>query len=601
VANGTDLQLVIDDFPINSGPSENTFATFNTDRCADSFPYAEFQSATDAGTVSEALGLLDSNACGGNGCFIITGWTINPNWTPETGGTLATKTVTGTAPEPPSKPGAADTGPVTATQTWTLATCGGSPVLSATSSQANVCGLSITSPPANSTLALTDGKYFTPQPGPKGRQPEERSLTVEGTAPPGTASITLNGVQVPVMAGGWKAELPVTMAQLGDLTLEASDGTETVQQKDTLIDLEVTNPTENASQPVTAAPAMPALNATVGVPGYPGDTSGMSFDWTLDVRGETVSRPGNWTGYSQETTGSTTGTGEAWQPTYDHIVGGVGRLSVTADLPGVLDEPVTSEPRWIRISGENPNAAVAKSFVDQADPQYADPIRHIVCIESGWHQFNTATYFPDNHGQPPIPNVPADWKPNPGVHQPTYGPPAGIGISQQDPATLLSPDEYWNWQANLQEGIAEFHRKLHHAEAWRDKEQKRLTDRLEVVLKRANDNRTAHGKPKIHKTVIYVPALTDQQLIWQAIRYYNGGNEYHFDADYVLSSDGFNVDLVGDKKWVGGTSAVVYGAEPSPAGNWGQTPANLHHQRPWIALAEKFQGYVDAVRNCKNS
>jgi hypothetical protein len=185
---------------------------------------------------------------------------------------------------------------------------------------------------------------------------------------------------------------------------------------------------------------MPALDdATLGVPGYPGDTSSVDFDWTLDVHGETVHRPGTWTGYTQTTTGSTTGTGQAWQPRYDHVVGGVGRLTATADLPGVLDNPVTSEPRWFNIPGTNPPAPAAKAFVDHADPQHADPIRHIVCIESDWHQFNTRIYFLGNNHQPPIPDVPGDWQPNPALGQPLYGVPAGIGISQQDPATLLAP------------------------------------------------------------------------------------------------------------------------------------------------------------------
>jgi hypothetical protein len=158
------------------------------------------------------------------------------------------------------------------------------------------------------------------------------------------------------------------MAQLGQLTLTASDATTTFQQTNTLIDIEITSPTENQPEAITAAPAMPPLNATLTVPGYPGATFGVSFDWALDVRGETVSRPGTWTGYSQTTTGSTTGTGQAWKPTYDHIAGGVARLSVTADLPGVLDNPVTSEPRWFNIPGTKPTAATAKAYVDQANP-----------------------------------------------------------------------------------------------------------------------------------------------------------------------------------------------------------------------------------------
>jgi hypothetical protein len=469
-------------------------------------------------------------------------------------------------------------------------------------------GLSITSPPADKMMALTDGTYFTPKLGPNDRQPEERTLKVEGTAPPGATSITLNGIKAQLSGDTWKADLPVTMAQLGELTLTASDGKVKVEQKDTLIDIEITKPTENADQPITPAPAMPALDATLSVLGYPGDTSSVSFDWTLEVRGETVQRPGTWKGYQMSiATGFTSGPGEAWKPSYEHIVGGIGRLTVTADLPGVLDNPITSEPRWIRISGTNPPAVAAKAYVDENEPQYADTIRHIVCHESRWNQFNTAGFDPDNNGQPPIPDAPDGWKPNPGLGQPLYGQPAGIGISQQDPedgtVPLVSPDEYWDWQANLQAGISEFHRKLAQAEEWTGDEQRRLNDRLAVILKKANADRVAAGMPTITMTAITVPQLTDKQVIFQAIRYYNGQYEYHFFADYVLSANGFNPVLVGQQRWLGGTSETIYGSPPSPAGHWGPTPSNLHLQRQWVVPfpGPESQGYVDAVRTCKNS
>jgi hypothetical protein len=564
-----------------NGPEENTLIT-PTDQppCQYSpYPYAEVQSSGDTQDVSQALGFFnENNNCelAFYGCYVIKGWTINPDWTPQDGGTLATKTATGTAPRP-----SPDTGTEAATQTWTLIT---GPALK------------ITSPPAGKTVALTDDKYFTPQPGPNERQPEERKLTVEGTALPGDTSITLNGVQVPVTLGAWKAELPITMAQLGQLTLKASDGTSAAEQTNTLIDIEITNPTEDHLEPITEAPAMPSLDATLSVPGYRADTSRVGFDWTLDVRGETVSRPGTWTGYSQTTTGSTTGASKAWKPAYKDIVGGVGRLTVTADLPGV--GPVTSEPRWISIPGTNPPAATAKAYVDQADPQYAEPIRHLVCVESNWHQFNTDTYLPGNHGQDPIPDVPADWTPNPGVGQPVYGPPAGIGIAQLDPADLL---EYWDWQANIQGGIGVWNKKLHTAESWRHSEQTRLDARLQAAVHQANVNRKAHNMPPIHPNPVQVPQLTKQQRIYQAIRYYNGQDEYHYDGDYVLSADGLNVDLVpATPKWLGGTDPAVYGAPPSPDGHWGPASKDLHQQQPWFPFPT-HQGYVDEVRNCKDS
>jgi hypothetical protein len=475
---------------------------------------------------------------------------------------------------------------------------------------ASACGLTITSPPADSIIAATDGTYVQPQPGPNDRQPDERDLIVEGTAPPTDSSITLNGQQVPVSAGEWTAKVPVGMTSLGQLTLTASDPNGSIQETITLIDLEITVPTEGTSLPITAEPAMPDLNATLSVPGYPGDTSNVAFDWTLDVRGETVTRPGtpdDWHGYSAiVATGTTTGTGDAWQPKYDQIVGGVGRMTVTASLPGVLD-PVTSEPRWINVPGSYLLPATAKSFVDQhvPDKQYADTIKHIICVESShiWQQFNPKAVNGEvktNQVQPPIPDVPADWQPNPGAWQPLYGSPAGIGIAQLDQKTGTLPlADYWNWQVNLQGGIHVFYDKLAQAHGLVKSEQRKLDRRLTVVLAKVNADRKAQGLSKITKTPITVPALPDQGIlwIWQAIRLYNGGNEFHFDADYVVSSNGLKVDPVGTDKWIGGLDIPESKLPKSPAGSWGKSP-DLSKPRPWIPVRPDNLYYVGQVLKC---
>ncbi len=480
--------------------------------------------------------------------------------------------------------------PINCSQTVYGQTYSASGMLTATRKPA---GLQITSPPDNSTIALTNSTYVTPQPGPADRAPKQRSLKVAGTTTcPGP--VVISGVSVPVSGDAWNVEIPITAP--GPVTLTAkAPGCGQVSNKVTLISLDITRPAENAQEPITGQPAMPDLNATLTVAGYPGDTSSVSFDWTLEARGETVTKPGDpddWSGYAQTVaTGSTTGTAEAWHPSYHHIVGGVGRLTVTASLPGVLGDPVTSDLRWINILGTGPEAAVAKSFVDQAEPQYATTIRHIICIESNWQQFSAAP--DDNKGQPKIPDVPADWTFNPGLGQPLWGHPADIGIAQlSDPAaSLISPDQYWNWQANLQAGIAVFNNKLQEAQAWTGSEQDRLADRLQLMLQHVNRNRQAKGLRPISMKVIPVPPLTDQQVTLQAIRLYNGGNEFHFDADYVLSKNNTTVDLVGTRKWV-----------ELPAGNWAQhAPKDLHLRVPWIPLAKKYQGYVQTVLHCKNS
>jgi hypothetical protein len=195
--------------------------------------------------------------------------------------------------------------------------------------------------------------------------------------------------------------------------------------------------------------------------------------------------------------------------------------------------------------------------------------------------------------------VPADWKPNPGLGQPLYGPTAGIGIAQLDPANLVEPDQYWDWQASLQGGYKIWEEKLEQAKRWAQSEQTRLDNRLKAAIAQASANRGCHH-PCIDMDAIQVPQLTDQQLIYQAIRYYNGQQEYHFDADYVLSANGLDVNLVGTQRWVGGTDPAVYGAPSAKDGHWGAVPHNLQLRQPWVEYPAN-QNYVDQVRTCKNS
>jgi hypothetical protein len=479
---------------------------------------------------------------------------------------------------------------------------------------ASSCGLTITSPPDNSTIALTDQNYVD---GPglpitatsREPDPSQLKLKVAGTSTcPGP--VTVNGVSATPNGDNWDVEIPVT--SLGSVTLTAkAAGCNDVSSTVTLINLEITKPAEQDSLPITAGPAMPDLNATVSVLGYTGDTSGISFDWTLDVRGETVTRPGSWQPYTHTTTGSTTGTGGAWKPSYDQIVGGVGRLTVTVSLPGVSGT-VTSFPRWINIPGGPVDKATVVSYLKQSpDAQYADTISQVFCDESRWHQFNTKTFEPGNRGQPPIPDVPADWAPNPGAGQPLYGPKAGIGIAQLDLETGTLPlADYWNWQTNVQDGIAVFDQKLALARGLAATEQARLTKRLDraVAIAKANRKKIHDQTPPTVPPLITVPQLSDQESLWEAVRLYNGHHEFHFNADYILSANGLDVVIVGTDTptaggWMGGadlfSGSGLPGVPPSPAGYW-QGYGDHSHPMQWTETKTN-PSYDEQVRVCPGS
>jgi hypothetical protein len=523
--------------------------------------------------------------------------------------------------------GTTSTGTYSVTGTLTINPCGGTDAIShpqeSQAPAASACGLTITSPPDSTTIAISDPNYIDgAQIGPNDRAPalDTLKLKVAGTSIGCTGPVTVNGVAA-TSGDDWTADIPLmalATGGVGQVTLTAkasgcSDATSTV----TLINLEITNPTEDEDEPIAnlgdgGAPAMPTLDASVSATGYSGDTSGVSFGWTLDIRDETVARPepGHWSPDAATITGSTTGTGQAWQPGNDQIVGGVARLTVTASLPGVADT-VTSFPRWIDVTGSPLGKAPVLAYLQQsADAQYADTISQIFCVESQWQQFSDSDRNgdPPNPPQPPIPNVPDDWTPNPGPGQPLYGHPAGIGVAQYDPEEGTAPlDAYWNWQTNVEYGIFVFNQKLEAARGLAGQEQARLESRRNRAIAIARKNRKKEhrtGAPDVPR-LITVPQLTDEEILWQAVRLYNGHNEFHFNADYIVSANGLNVDLVSTDTslprdvWVGGGDLFsghgLPGVPPSPAGYW-LGSGDHSHRMEW----KKVSAYDEEVRVCPN-
>jgi hypothetical protein len=472
--------------------------------------------------------------------------------------------------------------------------------------EASSCGLSITSPPDNSTIAATDGNYLQPQPGPNDRQPEERNLAVQGSAPSSDSSVTLTtsitpgSQQVPVNGGTWSAAVPVTSTSLGQVTLTVSDANFTVNETITLIDLEITSPTEGTSLPITAQPAMPELNATVSALGYSGDTSNVSFDWTLDMRGQYIDRSG-WHSYPDTPiTGGETGTQTPWNlPQSSPIVGGIGRLSVSASLPGVLDGPVQSEPRWTSIPGTNPAPAAVNSEVASLDATDAGTIEHIFCHESGGHGVSYPQFKPTaNKTETAFPDIPADWTPNPPVMQPKFGaPPAGIGIAQDDPAKF--PDQQWNWIDNVTRGVQVYQAGLAAAQQLRQNEQARLDSERKAALKVVNDYLTAHHLPTItvpRQIVPLEPAPYSglDGVTADAITRYNTGagkSLFYFDYHYLASADNQHVLTQGNDQWV------------TQDGHWQsltqwQAAGGIYVARRWIANPKWDPTYPTKVEGC---
>ncbi len=459
--------------------------------------------------------------------------------------------------------------------------------------QVKETGLEITSPIAGATIALTDGHYFSPQPGPDQSAPTSRQLTVKGVDTSlGATVVHIGSASARVTPdGAWALRVPVIAP--GPKTLTADDNVgATADEHLRLIDLVIDPPAEGAVLPITAAPAMPDLGAVATVQGFPGSSSAITFNWSLTTRGEYRDRCGHnpnalcgqWYPYDDEVaSGATTGS-TPWEGDFSAIEGGFGRLSASADIPGVLDEPVQSEPRWVDITGTNPSAAEVEAYVSAQDPANASVEDEIFCHESGFTQFRPS---PEPR-EPATTTVPHDIAPNPGPLRPLYGAMfAGIGIAQKDPASF--PTEQWDWHANVNAGIAVYQEDLAAAPEWRQTEQGRLSGQLTAVLEVVNRAR-AHRKLKAAKMApAKVPPLTPAQLKREAIRLYNGENEYHFNLQYVVSANHLMVKTVGTGKWAEG------------AGEWQgmaawQAAGGPLVARKWIPAQDP--GYVTLVTAC---
>ncbi len=454
-------------------------------------------------------------------------------------------------------------------------------------------GLDITSPVATSTIALTDGNYLSPQPGPGQSAPTKRELTIKGIdTSPGASVVTMGRVSGRIASDGtWSIQIPVQGPGKTVLSVRDNVGA-TADEQVTLIDLVITTPAEGAILPITTAPAMPRLGAVAGVQGYEGNVSAVIFNWALSVRGEYRDRCGHnpnglcgqWYAYNDTVASGTTTGRSPWAGDSTAIEGGFGRMTASADIPGVLDEPVRSEPRWIDIPGTNPAVPTIEAYVSAQDPADAPVENELFCHESRFTQFN-----PDPEPrEPATTTVPHDIGPDPAPLRPLFGAEfAGIGIAQKDPASF--PAQQWDWHANVQSGISVYQEDKAAAKGWRQAEQVRLSGELTAVLKVVNGLRAQRGMKILRTVALRVPPLSTAQLQREAIRRYNGENEFRFNLHYVISSNHLMVKTAGTGKWVEG------------AGEWQSMTAWQAAGGPLVArqwIPAQDPGYVTLVRAC---
>ncbi len=124
---------------------------------------------------------------------------------------------------------------------------------------------------------------------------------------------------------------------------------------------------------------------------------------------------------------------------------------------------------------------------------------------------------------------------------------------------------------------------------WRQAEQVRLTSQLTSVLKVVNHQRALKKMKPVETAPRRIPPLSPPEVRREAIRRYNGENEYHFNLQYVVSRNHLAVTTVGTGKWV------------EDAGEW-QTMAGWQAAggplvaRKWYPAENP--GYVQLVEAC---
>ena len=165
---------------------------------------------------------------------------------------------------------------------------------------------------------------------------------------------------------------------------------------------------------------------------------------------------------------------------------------MSADLPGVLDDPVQSEPRWINIPGNNPDPAAVNDKVVSLDSADADTIEHIFPTRAAAKASTTRSSTPSPTGasRALLSSPPTGAPTRRSCNRSSARIPAGIGIAQDDPATF--PAQQWNWIANVTRGVQVYRTGLGAAESLLQDEQDRLNSEWQKARDVVDAYRKAH-------------------------------------------------------------------------------------------------------------
>lgn len=436
-------------------------------------------------------------------------------------------------------------------------------------------------------IAMTDGNFVTPQPKKDTDPlPESQKLIIEGTVQ-GWDEVEVNGEAAAVTGSTWRIELPIEQPGELELVVRAAH----VERRLTvhLITLLIESPEDEEVFELAAdPPAMPDIPVQVKLEGYP-QGAPSNVKWTLELGGKYINRSG-WHDYLTESNGQSNTT--RWEITPSEFHGGWAKLKVTVEEADIKGGKVTSPPRWFDVQGANADQSTVVTYARRqiANDHDKNLFEKILCHESLGHAF---VQFREEaeHREPTDKRAGIS---TPAPMRPVFGAaPSGIGIAQLDPAEF--PEEQWNWRENVSRAAAIHEYNRRQAGHLPRREQNRVDYERRASVRLVNEARRNEEPPlpPINLDRDQVPALNNVSEDRETIRRYNGGRNYRFDRQYVLTEDGLNVRVVGSGNW---TQDPGFWED---ADDW-QARGGVKVLRKWHRVSVDRLSYVDDVLGCSS-
>lgn len=335
--------------------------------------------------------------------------------------------------------------------------------------------------------------------------------------------------------------------------------------------VQIVSPVAGTKFSITNQPKMPRIDVIARVTGVlPDPSAKITFSWRAEVKFNSsgckhgvhsvrdssgIAHSSVCTTSSEVLTGSCIGGKFSLQ--FTEIRGGNLELTVTANIGA---RSLVGKGTNVRIQGTNPAA------VDIVAALPDDAIRRIICRESSFRQF-----------------IPAPNEENALYPQFSRDDLLGVGLGQiTNPPP--SPDEVWNWRANLAAAVSLYNEKKSIAQNY--PKQVANSAGFKSLVNQLNQALAADPTKKAKIPVAVEVKYNDEQVLDDAIRAYNGFGAYKDDFGFPQHEFQIETDDSGN---------LVYTGDPSTGkvqAVWEKVPEDERSQNG---------DYVRIVKRCSPS